>query len=275
MSVEGGAGRITGDALTFIDSHAHLADPAFETDRDAVVQAAAAAGAVGLVCIGESREAAQGALALADRYPGLVASTAGVHPHDAASYDPARDRDWILAAVRAGAVAVGECGLDYHYDNAPRDQQRAVFADQIELAASVGLPLVVHTRDAEPDTLSLLGEAGRARVLGVLHCFTGSCGLAEAALDLGWYVSFSGIVTFGKWQSDDVVRAVPADRLLVETDAPYLAPAPLRGRRNEPQFLPHTLSRLALVRGAPRTELAAATARNAERLFGLATRRSA
>jgi TatD DNase family protein len=214
--------------------------------------------------------AATGARALADRYPGLVYSTAGVHPHDAASYDAPRDRAWIREAVEAGAVAIGECGLDYHYDHAPRQQQRDAFADQLALAAEVRRPVVVHTRDAEPDTHALVQEAARLGVGGVLHCFTGSLALAEAALGIGWYVSFSGIVTFSKWSGDDVVRAVPDDRLLVETDAPYLAPVPMRGRRNEPQFVPHVVARLAAIRAQTPDAVAAATTRNARRLFGLA-----
>lgn len=176
-----------------------------------------------------------------------------------------------MAAVEAGAVAIGECGLDYHYENSPRDRQRDAFADQLALAAKLDLPVVVHTRDAEADTRALIEEAAPLGVRGVLHCYTGSLELAEAAIALGWYVSFSGIVTFAKWSANDVVRAVPKDRLLVETDAPYLAPVPVRGRRNEPQFVPHIARRLAAVRGEPPAELAAATIRNTRRLFGLAT----
>lgn len=243
---------------------------AFDADRDTVVHTAVAAGAVGLVCIGESERAAADACALAGRFPGLVFSTAGVHPHDAASYDPSRDRDWIAAEVGAGAVAIGECGLDYHYDNSPRDRQRQAFADQLELAAAVGRPVIVHTRDAEADTHAMLLEAAGQRVAGVLHCFTGSRELAETALDVGWYVSFSGIVTFGNWNGDDVIRAIPRDRLLVETDAPYLAPVPHRGRRNEPRFVPPIVARVASVRGEGQDAVAAATTQNARRLFGLA-----
>lgn len=257
--------------LAFIDSHAHLVADAFDVDRDAVVQAAGAAGAVGVICIGESRRAAADACALAGRYPGFVFSTAGVHPHDAASYDAVRDREWIAAAVEDGAVAIGECGLDYHYDHSPRDRQRQAFGDQVELAASVSRPIIVHTRDAEADTRAMLQDAARQGVVGVLHCFTGSRELAEAALDVGWYVSFSGIVTFGKWTGDDVVRAVPRDRLLVETDAPYLAPVPHRGHRNEPRFLPPIVARVATVREETPETVAIATTRNARQLFGLAT----
>jgi TatD DNase family protein len=257
--------------VAFFDSHAHLADAAFDTDRDAVVRAAAEAGAVGIVCIGESQSAAAGARSLSDRHPGLVRFTAGVHPHYAAGYDAARDRDWIGQAMAGGAVAVGECGLDYHYDNAPRDRQRAAFLDQLALAAAAGRPVVVHTRDAEADTMDVLRDAARAGVRGVLHCFTGSIKLAEAGLDAGWSVSFSGIITFAKWGGDDVVRAVPDDRLLVETDAPYLAPVPVRGRRNEPRYIPHVVARLAAVRKVATDDLALRLISNAQRFFGLAT----
>jgi TatD DNase family protein len=262
---------IPGLPLAFFDSHAHLVADAFDADRDEVVRAAGAAGAVGVICIGESQRAAADACALAVRYPGFVFSTAGVHPHDAASYDTARDRDWIVAAVGAGAVAIGECGLDYHYDHSPRDRQRQAFADQLALAATVARPIIVHTRDAEADTRAMLRDAAHLGVTGVLHCFTGSRELAEAALDVGWYVSFSGIVTFGKWGGDGIVRAIPGDRLLVETDAPYLAPVPHRGHRNEPRFVPLIVARLATVRGETPDAVASATTRNARQLFGLAT----
>ncbi len=232
---------------------------------------AVAAGVVAIVCIGESAAAARRARALTGRYPELVSFTAGVHPHDAASYDRARDRDWIAEAVAAGAVAIGECGLDYHYDHAPRDRQRAAFADQIELAAVLHKPLVVHTREAEADTRDLIREAARLAVRGVLHCFTGSRELAEVGLEAGWLVSFSGIATFARWAGDDVIRAIPDDRLLVETDAPYLAPVPLRGRRNEPALVRHVAERLAVVRGGRADVVCARTTENARRLFGLAT----
>jgi TatD DNase family protein len=255
----------------FIDSHAHLTDAAFDADRDAVVRAAQAAGAVAIVCIGASHADADRSRALAARYPGVVYHTAGVHPHDAAAYDATQDLAWIREAVGAGAVAVGECGLDYHYDTAPRDRQRAAFHDQIELAREVGRPVVVHTRDAEPDTLAAIGEAETRGVLGVLHSYTGTASLARAALDAGWLVSFSGIVTFAKWAGDDVVRSIPDDRLLVETDAPHLAPVPVRGRRNEPQFVPHIIARLADARGTTPSEIAALVTRNAQQFFGLAS----
>jgi TatD DNase family protein len=239
-----------------------------------VVRAAQAAGAIGVVCIGASEDAAVASQKLASAYPGLIAFTAGVHPHDAAAYDARRDAAWIRRAVGAGAVAIGECGLDYHYDNAPRDRQRAAFSDQITLAHEVGRPVVVHTRDAEDDTLDAIRRAAALGVTGVLHCFTGSAKLAHAAVDAGWFVSFSGIVTFTKWTGDDIVRAIPENRILVETDAPYLAPAPVRGRRNEPQFLPYTIGRIAAARGSAPEHIASIAASNAQRLFGLASDRA-
>lgn len=254
----------------FIDSHVHLADPAFDEDRDDVISRARASGAAALVCIGESLEAARRAGGLAARYPGFCFHTAGVHPHDAADFDEARDLAGIRAERARGAVAIGECGLDYHSDHAPRDRQRRAFSAQLALARELGCAVVVHTRDADEDTRAMVVEAARAGVVGVLHCFTGSAALAQSALDVGWYVSFSGIVTFKKWTDDELVRLVPPDRLLVESDAPYLAPVPQRGRRNESSFVPLTLARLALVRGVDASALAAVTADNARRLFGLA-----
>ena len=254
----------------FIDSHAHLADTAFAGDRDAVIFRAREAGAAAIVCIGESLEAAALAAEYAGDHPGFVFSTAGIHPHDAAAFDARRDIPRLREFLEDSAVAVGECGLDYHYDNSPRPAQRAAFAAQIALAGEMKRPLVVHTREAEDDTRSLVREAQTAAVTGVLHCYTGSHALAEFALDAGWYVSFSGIVTFKKWTDEDLLRLVPRERLLVESDSPYLAPVPFRGKRNEPAWVAHTLSRLATARGDDPRELGRVTAANAARLFGLA-----
>ena len=234
-----------------------------------MIEAARAAGAAAVVCIGESQTATTGALRLAARYRGFVFATAGVHPGDAGTYDRQRDEPWIRDAVAAGAVAIGECGLDYHYDHVEPKQQRIAFADQIALAATLGRPVVVHTRDAEADTSTAIREAGAAGVRGVLHCYTGSHALAELALSVGWYVSFSGIVTFGKWTDNALVRLVPDDRILVETDAPYLAPVPKRGRRNEPAFARYTVERLAVVRNTSSEALGAAVTANARRLLNL------
>jgi TatD DNase family protein len=256
--------------MEFVDSHVHLADAAFDADRDAVVERARRAGASALVCIGESLDAARRSRALAERFAGLCYHTAGVHPHDAATFVPARDVDAIRAEVERGAVAIGECGLDYHYDHSPRERQRAAFGDQLALAAELRRPVVVHTREAEDDTRAMIEEAGRSGVTGVLHCYTGSVALAEAALAVGWLVSFSGIVTFKRWNGDDVIRIVPDDRLLIESDAPYLAPVPPRGTRNESAWVSLTAARVAAVRDDDPGAIGTLTARNARRLFGLA-----
>lgn len=256
----------------FIDSHAHLAGEAFDSDRDEVIARARSSGAVGIVCIGESIHAAERAALLAASSNGFVKHTAGVHPHDAGGFDPARDLPAIREqVVTHGAVAVGECGLDYHYDNSPRELQRSTLRAQVALAAELGAPVVLHTRDAEEDTRAALRDASAAGVRGVLHCFTGTPQLAEAGLEAGWYVSFSGIITFRKWTDEALLRLVPGDRLLVESDAPYLAPVPNRGRRNEPAWVGLTLARLAKARDIDVDSLGEQVIGNAGRLFGLAT----
>jgi TatD DNase family protein len=275
MAHENAAPALAGAAFRasmtqFIDSHVHLADPVFDADRDAVIARARDAGAQALVCIGESLDAARRAGEIAARHPRFCYYTAGVHPHDAATFDAHRDVAAIRDEVRRGAVAIGECGLDYHYDHSPRDRQRAAFAAQLDLARELSRPVVVHTREAEDDTRAMVVEAGQAGVVGVLHCYTGSASLAQAAIDVGWYVSFSGIVTFRKWTDDALLRLVPDDRLLAESDAPYLAPVPYRGKRNESAWVAFTVARLAAARGVDAARLGVLTADNARRLFGLA-----
>ncbi len=253
----------------FIDSHCHLADPAFDVDRDDAVARARSAGAVALVCIGESPAMAARARELAVRHAGFVWYTAGVHPHDAASFDPIGDLEGLRDEIAQGAIALGECGLDYHYDHSPRDQQRRAFAAQLALAAEYRLPVVVHSREAADDTAAMVREAGAAGVVGILHCFSGPAALADVGLAAGWYVSFSGIITFKKWADDALLRLPPADRLLVESDAPYLAPVPYRGKRNEPAYVSQTVAKLAEARGLSADRLGAVVSENAVRCFNL------
>jgi TatD DNase family protein len=253
----------------FIDSHCHLADPAFDADREAVIERARVNGAVALVCIGESLDAARRAREIAARHPRFIWHTAGVHPHDASSFDPRRDVDLLRAEAAGGAVAIGECGLDYHYDHAPRELQRRAFAEQLALAAELHLPVVVHTREAVDDTAAMIAEAGTIGVIGVLHCFTGPAALAETALAAGWYVSFSGVITFRKWADDALLRLPAADRLLVESDAPYLAPVPKRSKRNEPAWVSHTVAKLAEARGLSVEHLGSVITANTARCFSL------
>lgn len=253
----------------FIDSHCHLADPAFDADRDEAIGRARAAGAAALVCIGESPAMARQARDVAARYPGFVWHTAGVHPHDAASFDPTADVGALRDEVANGAVAIGECGLDYHYDHSPRDQQRRAFAAQLALASELKRPVVVHTREAADDTAAMVREAGDAGIVGIMHCFAGPPALAEVALAAGWYLSFSGIITFKKWNDDALLRLAPADRLLVESDAPYLAPVPHRGKRNEPAYVSQTVLKLAEARGLSADRLGDVVSANAARCFAL------
>lgn len=253
----------------FIDSHAHLVDSAFDADRGEAIERARQTGCAGIVAIGTSPADSRASLELARHHSGFVHSTAGLHPHEAASFDPLRDPDLLRQLLLEGAVGVGECGLDYHYDNSPRDTQRRAFTAQLALALELDKPVVVHTREAEADMESMVREAGAAGVRGVLHCFTGPARLGEVAIEAGWHVSFSGIVTFKKWSGNDMIRAVPEDRILVESDSPYLAPVPHRGKRNEPAYVSLTLAKVAEARGVAPRILGETVTANARRLFGL------
>jgi TatD DNase family protein len=247
-----------------IDTHCHLADPAFAADRGAVVARMGAAG-VGRALVVESVLAQLDAtLAWVTGEPTLALAT-GCHPHDASQWTP--DLAGRLAgAWRHPAVrAAGEMGLDYHYDHAPRDVQRAVFREQLALGVAAGLPIIIHAREADDDVVAILEEQPAATV--VLHSFSSGPALREAGLANGWYFSFSGMVTFKSWHDVEAVTRVADDRLLVETDAPYLAPVPHRGRRNEPAFVAATAARVADLRGLTVERLAALTTANAERLF--------
>ena len=252
--------------MKLFDSHCHLTAGAFGDDLDAVLGRARDAGVTGLVTIASDPEDAERAARIASTIDGIWC-TAGIHPHEADRFDPgliARLRELCAAPE---VVAIGEAGLDFHYDNAPRETQRACFAAQLALAAELDLPIVVHSRDADAETRELIRSAPGAR--GVLHCFTAGEELLDAGLDAGWMVSFSGIVTFRRFDGADLVRRVPDDRLLIETDSPYLAPVPHRGRRNEPSFLPATCAAVAAMRGRTPETVAELTRRNALEFYGL------
>jgi TatD DNase family protein len=248
-----------------IDTHCHLADPAYDPDRAEVLARAWTAGVSRIVAIGESRPAAERALCLAADEP-RIAVAAGVHPHDASGWS-AEAAGWLQAVLRrAEVVAAGEMGLDYHYDHSPRDAQRAAFEAQLNLAREAEKPAVIHAREADDDVAAML--RAHPDVPAILHSFSSGPGLLRAGLDLRHYVSFSGMVTFKNWRLDHAILETPLDRILVETDGPYLAPVPHRGKRNEPAFVRHTAERVAAVRGLPVEELIAATAANAARIFG-------
>ena len=258
-----------------IDSHCHLADPAYDPDRSLVLERAWAAGVGRVVVIGESRATAERALELAGAEHRL-ATTAGIHPHTAGEWDATADH-WLRAMVRhPHVVAVGETGLDYHYDHAARPAQRTAFEAQLAIAADCCKPAVVHAREADDDVAAILNDHPKVTV--ILHSFSSGMGLLRAGLVHRHYVSFSGMVTFKNWRLDEAILETPLDRLLVETDGPYLAPVPHRGKRNEPAFVRHVAERIAAVRGLPIEELIATIGENAERVFklqsGVASRES-
>lgn len=256
-----------------IDSHCHLADAVFSADLDLVVGRAKDAGVERVLVVleaGNEQEAAQ-AVRVESLWP-EARMAIGVHPHHAHAY--AHRLDQVADLVRQqvsqtpSARAIGEIGLDYHYDFSPRPVQHAVFRAQVDLASALQLPVVIHTREADDDTLAILREAGNSSPRGVLHCFTGTAALARAALELGLYVSLAGIVTFNRANElRETARLVPLDRLLVETDSPFLAPIPHRGTRNEPALVAHVLSALARIHGVGVDELDRRTTANFHRLF--------
>jgi TatD DNase family protein len=257
----------------FVDTHCHLDSHYFPEGADAVIARARAAGVVGFVCIGvgEKMRGARDAIALAERVGPSVVATAGVHPHDASVVDDDVRAELASLAEHPRVVAVGEMGLDYHYDHSPRDVQQRVFAEQIALAKRVRKPIVLHTREAADDTLAILESEGVREVGGVVHCFSEDRAFAERALAMGLHLSFSGIVTFKNAKSIHEVAAwAPLDRILVETDAPYLAPIPFRGKPCEPAHVVYTAKRVAELRGITIEELAAATTANASKLFAVA-----
>ncbi len=256
-----------------IDSHCHLAGDEFSADLHEVVARARTAGVTSAVCILEAGNDAESARAAVVRHewPG-VRFAAGIHPHHVGRFAGALDG--AVETVRRSVsyddpCAIGEIGLDYHYDFSPRGVQQEIFAAQIRLARELSLPVVIHTREATEDTFRILRDAGEGHVRGVFHCFTGDAAMARAALDIGFYVSFAGIVTFPAAESiRAAVKIVPEDRLLAETDAPYLAPVPYRGKRNEPAHVVQVVETLARVRAARPEEVGARIVRNVEALFG-------
>lgn len=258
--------------MALIDSHAHLDSDAYGGERDAVVARARAAGLERVVCIGLWRSPGSfgDALELAAADPGFFSATVGVHPHECARVP---EEDWRRLEELARdprVVAVGETGLDFHYDLSPRPVQEASFRRSIAVARACEKPLVVHVREADEACLRVLREEGVPARGGVIHCFTGDARAARAYLDLGLFVSVAGIVTFKTAEAiREAVRITPRDRLLVETDAPYLAPVPHRGKRNEPAFVVETARKVAELWGTSDAEVARITAGNAKRLFRL------
>ncbi len=261
-----------------IDTHTHLDDARYNADREAMIERARAAGVDTMITIGCDLATSRAAVALADRYPFVYASI-GVHPHEVKHIQPDWYETFRELAAHKKVVAFGEIGLDYHYNHSSQEEQRQRFREQVRLARELRLPVIIHTREAQADTVAILREEQASDVGGVFHCFSGDAWLAKDALDLGFYLSFSGIITFqNATMLRDIAKTVPLDRLLIETDCPYLTPVPHRGKRNEPAYVAQVAEQLAKGRRAETDSGAAMTAAdigrltsaNARRLFKLA-----
>jgi TatD DNase family protein len=257
-----------------VDSHCHLDFPEFAPERDDVVARARSAGVGTMVTISTKLSTFDSVRAIAESYADVYC-TVGVHPHEADTEAGADDAVKLATlAKHPKVIGLGETGLDYYYGHSSRENQKAAFAAHLAAARETGLPVVVHTRDAEPDTMEILrAESEKGGLTGLIHCFTGTRALSDFAVGIGFCVSFSGIVTFKNAEElREVAASVPMDRLLVETDAPFLAPVPNRGKRNEPAFVVHTAALLAKLKGVSPEEIAAATTENFFRLFTKAKR---
>jgi TatD DNase family protein len=253
--------------LHLFDSHCHLTDEKFAGEVPAVIERAGASGVVRMVTISSDPDDAEAALEIAHAH-GNVWATAGIHPHAVAEFGKDAISRVADLAQDDRIVAIGETGLDYYYDNAPRSAQRQALRRHVELAADLVLPLIVHSREADEDTMAVIREV-EGEVFGVLHCFDGGPELLEAGIEAGWMISFAGLVTFKNYDKEGLVRAVPPDQLLIETDSPYLAPVPNRGKRNEPAFVRAVAEAIARIRGETLEDLASLTCRNANRFYGL------
>ncbi|ASQ04106.1 TatD family hydrolase [Sinorhizobium meliloti WSM1022] len=251
-----------------IDTHCHLDFPDFEAERDAIIERAREAGVAQMVTISTRVKRFDTILAIAERYPNVFCSV-GTHPHNADEELDVTADDLVRLSAHPKVVAIGEAGLDYFYDNAPRDAQAVGLRRHIAAARTTGLPLVIHSRSADDDMAAILTEeSGKGAFPFLLHCFSSGPDLARIGVELGGYVSFSGILTFPKSEElRDIARTVPRDRMIVETDAPYLAPKPFRGKRNEPAYVAHTAEVLAQAIGVSREEIAEITTENAFRIF--------
>jgi TatD DNase family protein len=263
--------------MGLVDSHCHLDGLKFTDDREAVIERALAAGVERMLSIGsgDGPPDLEAAIRIADQYAPVWA-TVGVHPHDAAAADDATMRELAALLRHPKVVGLGEIGLDYHYDHSPRDVQKAVFRDQLAIAKITGVPVIIHTREAWDDTFAILEEHwAPAGLPGIMHCFSGGVAEAERSMKMGFFISIAGVVTFPK--SDELraaAKAMPDDRLLVETDSPYLAPVPYRGKRNEPSYVVETAKRVAAERGVTYEEVCRMTTENFDRLFPAAALRS-
>lgn len=255
--------------MVLIDTHAHLDSGRFNKDRAGVIENARDIGVSYIVNIGADLRSSRYSVKLAREYP-FIFATVGIHPHDAITLDGKALKELENLAAEEKVVAIGEIGLDYYYDHSPRDTQREAFIKQLELAKKLSLPIVVHSREAEEDTINILQENYNEGGTGILHCFSGSLKMAREALDLGLYLAFGGVVTFKNAGGLlEVLEEVPLDRILLETDCPYLTPVPYRGKRNEPAYVCFVAEKIAEIKGISLAELAEITTANAIRVYNL------
>ena len=251
----------------YFDTHAHYCDKRFNEDRDEILESMLEGGISLILNAGSSLRSSKLSLELADKYPFVFASV-GVHPHDSKSMDDGTVDVLEKLLEHPKALAVGEIGLDYHYDFSPRDVQKKRFREQLELARRLALPVIIHERESLQDTLDAVHEY--KDLTGVFHCFSGSWETAKIILDLGWYISFTGIITFkNARRALEVIEKMPAERIMLETDCPYMAPEPMRGRRNSSLYLPYIAEKVAEVRGVTVNEVATLTTENGKRFFSI------
>jgi TatD DNase family protein len=255
--------------LRLVDSHCHLQDKAFKYDLDAVIHEAEEASVRTFLVPGTSINDSIAALDLSEKYKGIYAAV-GIHPHDAAKVSSDWREKLKSLSSNKKAVAIGEIGLDYHYDFSPRDQQKEVFKAQVEIAIETGLPMVIHTRKSMEDTFQILDETGGWKVGGVFHCFPGSLSEAEHVISKGFHISYTGVVTFKNSQiTREIVKKIPMEKLLLETDSPYMAPEPFRGQRCHPALLKYTARTISEIKNLPLEKISEATSNNFTRLFKL------
>ena len=253
--------------MRLIDTHTHLDFPHFKKDRAEVLRRAEKAGVQYIVNVGSNLRSSIDSIELSKQYQHIYA-TVGIHPHDAKDLDQGVLEKLAELVKEKKVVAVGEIGLDYHYEHSPRDIQREAFRKQLELALAVDLPVVIHSREAEQDTLRILREAGSSNLRGIMHCFSGSLAMAKNCLALGFFLAFGGVITFtNAVELRNVVKTVPLERILIETDCPYLTPHPHRGKRNEPAYVKLVAEQIVLIKGITLEEVAAITSENAGKIY--------
>ncbi len=255
--------------MELVDTHAHLDFPRFDKDRKEVIKRAIDGGVKIIVNIGSSMTSSRNSVELSRRYNEIY-SVVGIHPHNADSFNLNVSKKLKSLSENKKVVAIGEIGLDFHYDNSPREKQKQAFRAQLRLAKSLDLPVVIHTRDADEETLEILKEENADKIGGIMHCFASDKKMAREILDLGFYIAFGGLITFKNLNNlREVVKEVPINKILVETDAPYLTPDPYRGKRNEPLYVKYVAEKISEIKGLSKEEIAKKTTQNAKKVYNI------